>query len=175
MRSTRGLAVIRGSLLLMASGIAFAVNGSTNDAKSGPYSAFTRHQLRTNWPRADKYPVLVPKRLPAGAATAPEVGFYLSNVVTDSSIAPGKRSWVSYYDSDVLGGKGSSFRVFQRHAKGAERGCGPMGNVRSVVRKVGHSRITICSKDLATRSEARHFWKTVALTHNYAKVSWLRG
>ncbi len=138
----------------------------------GKHSAFTREQLRSNWRGAERFPLLVPARLPAGAEDpAAEVGFSLSNVVTDPVRHPSRRSWVSYYDSDVLGG---SFRIFQRPADQArQEPCGPVAGLPFVQRRVGDVVLTICSSDFSSGS--REYWDSVTFTGDLEEVGWLEG
>jgi hypothetical protein len=114
--------------------------------------------------------------MPAGAEEAPEVGFSLQNVVTDPIHKGSDRVWVSYYESDVLGGKASSFRVFQRPAEApAPQPCGPTAARPFLERQVGDAVITICSSVLKRPSMARDYWTAVDFTSDLQQVDWLRG
>lgn len=98
----------------------------------GKHSAFTREQLRTTWAGAKRFPLVVPARMPAGAESDPEIGFSLDNVVTDPAHHLSRRVWVSYYESDVLGGRGTSFRIFQRDRQvPSQKPCGPVAKQHS--------------------------------------------
>lgn len=147
----------------------------------GKHSAFTRDELRTNWRGAQHFPILVPDRLPDGAADAEEVGFSLSNVVVDPAIDPSKRVWLSFYKSDELGGIGSSFRIFQRPVEvPGQRPCGATaaGGAEDqpfVERRVGAAVLNICSDDLENNAVAREFWEKVDFTSELQRVAWLKG
>ncbi len=143
-----------------------------DDVDPGRYSAFTREELRSNWHGAKRFPILVPARLPAGAEEMDGgLGFNLSNVVTDPVRHPSRRSWVSYYDSDVLGG---SFRIFQRPTDDArQEPCGPNVGQPFVQRRVGDVVVTICSSDFSSGN--REYWESVTFTGDLEEVGWLRG
>ncbi len=142
----------------------------------GKHSAFTREELRTNWPGAERFPLLVPARLPPGAETHPEIGFSLDNVVTDPVRDASKRVWLSYYESDVLGDLGTSFRIFQRPVQvPSGKPCGPVGDVPFVQRRIGSAVVTICSSAVSSGSPARKYWAGVTFTSDLESVEWLRG
>lgn len=161
---------------MVSLGAIFLVSSDADDAEDpGEYSAFTRKELRTNWKGTASSPLLVPTRLPAGAATAPEVGFSLENVVTDPERRE-PRVWVSYYGSDVLGGQGTAFRIFQRpEAMRSRTPCGPSQNQQFLQRVVGNQLLTICSSALSTGSPARQYWEEVEFTGDLERVGWLKG
>jgi hypothetical protein len=143
----------------------------------GKHSAFTREELRTSWKGSERSPLLLPQRLPDGAEEASEAGFVLENVSTDPVATPSKRVWVSSYGSDVLGGIGTSFRVFQRPADLAGRHpCGRTEKQPFLQRRIGDQVITICSPALSGPSPApRRYWKDVPFTSDLDRVAWLEG
>ncbi len=142
----------------------------------GKHSAFTREQLRTTWAGAKRFPLVVPARMPAGAESDPEIGFSLDNVVTDPAHHLSRRVWVSYYESDVLGGRGTSFRIFQRDRQVPSRKpCGPVAKQQFVQRHVANAVVTICSSALSRGSSAREYWESVPFTSDYERVDWLEG
>lgn len=153
------------------------VTALTNSGVGGPgdHSAFTRTELRTNWDHPDEFRLLLPTTMPAGAEKHPEVGFRLTNVVTDPLNEQPRRVWVSYYESDALGNVGASFRVFQRPRSMAEsEPCGPMGASTPVVtRELDGATLSICGLDLESEL-ARDYWEKVAFTSDLSDVSWLR-
>ncbi len=160
---------------LVIAAIALSVSAcsvSNDDVDPGQHSAFTREQLRSNWDGAERFPVLVPARLPTGAEEMDGgLGFSLSNVVTDPVRHPSRRSWVSYYDSDVLGG---SFRIFQRPAQEArQEPCGPVAGLPFVQRRVGDVVLAICSSDFSSGN--REYWDSVTFTGDLEEVGWLKG
>ncbi len=165
------LTVSTGSLFFVSQ-----ADGGDEGKGPGSHSGFTREELRSNWAGAARFPLLVPARLPTGAEQHPEVGFVLNNVVTDPVRHPSKREWVSYYQSDVLGGRGTSFRIFQRPRQAANRNpCGPITDQPIVQRRVGNATLTICSAALSRGTTARQYWEGVPFTSELERVGWLSG
>lgn len=142
----------------------------------GQHSAFTRAELRGNWAQAERFPLLVPVVMPAGAGGVDEPGFGLDNVVVDPGAPARRRVWVSYYGSDAFGAEGEGFRVFQRPwpARGASP-CGPSAKVPRLSRHIGNASVTVCSPALRTDPAARRYWAGVELTGDLEAVDWLQG
>jgi hypothetical protein len=163
--------------ILAVAAIILVSKAGEDTTDPGKHSAFTREELRTTWKGSQRSPLLLPQRLPDGAAEASEVGFVLENVSTDPAANPSKRVWVSYYGSDVLGGTGTSFRVFQRPANlPGKHPCGPTEKQPFLQRRVADQVITICSSALAGPSPApRRYWKNVPFTGDLDRVAWLVG
>lgn len=113
----------------------------------------------------------MPARLPTGAEEIDGGGFSLADVATDPVRHPSRRSWVSYYESDVLGG---SFRIFQRPADEAgQEPCGPAVGQPFIQRRVGDVVLTICSADFSSGN--REYWDSVTFTGDLEEVGWLEG
>jgi hypothetical protein len=161
--------------LLLGLGVYHVAAAAQTDDDPGAFSVFTRAELNTDWPRSDAFPLLVPSALPSGAESSPEVGFRLDNVLADADEAAARRVWVSFYESDVLGKQGASFRIFQRPSSSpAAEPCGAMDRSTPVLtRAVGSAVLSICGPDLADGS-ARSYWQKVSFTDDLAQVTWLR-
>jgi hypothetical protein len=163
--------VVVGTLMLVVS----RSQAGHDEDDPGDFSAFTRHQLRTNWTKTELFPLLVPLRLPAGATSSDAPGFALDNVVVDTATAPSRRVWVSYYESDALG-QGVSVRIFQRPADtSTTRPCGPVKDQFHIERNISGAIVTICSNDLERNEKARRYWKTTTFTDDLGRVRWLEG
>lgn len=154
---------------------ALDAGGETEDP--GPNSGFTQHELESMANNPDRSLLLIPSRLPPGASREPEIGFQLTNVVSDPGRG-GRQLRVSYYESDALGSgeSGGSFRVFQRPTDQAvddsKPPCAPMGrNVPVVTRTLGETTLDICGQDVQA-TVAQNYWTTVAFTSDYSQVGW---
>ncbi len=151
-----------------------AVSGDADVTKDpGEHSAYTPEQLRTNWPGTNRFPLLVPARMPAGAESHPESAFDLDIVNSD----PATRVWVSYYEFDALEAGHTSFRIFQRPRQMPNRRpCGPMPmeHVEFVERHIADAVVTVCSTAIAPGSSAREYWQSVPFTNDYEAVDWLK-
>lgn len=162
----------RGAAILVVLGVvATAMHFSSPDGvPESPHSAFSADQLLHDWPDADAFPVVVPERLPSGAAEGEGAGFALGSVVVDRAEPAAERVWVQYYESDALGG---SFRVFQRpSSKKDSRPCGPMPDVLHLVRSIPGGTFTVCSSELGSDAVAA-YWSSVELTQDVTSVPWL--
>ena len=171
--ASAGRWLVIAAITLSVSACSVSFEYGNDDVDPGQHSLFTREQLRSNWGEgANRFPVLVPARLPAGAEEMDGgLGFSLADVATDPRYRPSRREWVSYYESDVLGG---SFRVFQRPADEARRKpCGRNAGQPFIQRRVGGVVLTICSADFSNRS--REYWRSVTFTEDFEKVGWLEG
>ncbi len=159
-------------LVIAAIALSVSACSVSDDVDPGRHSAFTREELRSTWDGAKRFPVLVPARLPVGAEEMDGgLGFFLDNVVTDPVRNPSRRSWVAYYNSDVLGG---SFRIFQRPADEArQEPCGPVAGLPFVQRRVGDVVVTICSSAFSSGTRAREYWESVTFTGDLGEVGWL--
>lgn len=158
---------------LVIAAIALSLSACSVSVDPGRFSAYTRDELRSNWDGAKRFPVLVPARLPAGAEEMDGgLGFSLSTVATDPVRHPSRRSFVSYYESDVLGG---SFRIFQRPApqEARQEPCGPNVGQPFIQRPVGDVVVTICSSDFSSGN--REYWESVTFTGDLEEVGWLKG
>lgn len=161
-------------LLLLASTGAVAGCGAGAD-DPGPHSAFTREQLATAWPDADRFPLLVPVTMPDGADDADEPRFDLANVVVEPSEPAVRRVWLAFYEASALDAEHTQFRVFQRRAGVRSTAPSPCGATAlpHVERTVGDAVLTICGFGLAENEKARTYWTTVELTTDYDAVDWI--
>lgn len=172
--SRRGWLLLAGVVLV--AGTIVGLSGREDESDPGEFSAYTRAELREVRKNATRFPVVVPVTLPAGADVGDEPGFSLISVSTDPRYRPARRVWVSFYIAEVLGGPGTSFRVFQRRGDvRTTRPCGGATDQPFLKRTVGDAVLTICSRELWPGSKARHYWKTVELTSDLDDVDWLRG
>lgn len=164
--------------LILATALGLYANFSFNTTEAGDpgrFSAFTREELRTNWKRAARFPLMVPADLPLDAGSGDEPGFVLENVVTDQGAPPARRVWVSYYETDVFGVP-ASFRVFQRpYSMTTDAPCGPATGQPFIERRIDEAVISICSSELSVDSPALKYWEKVTLTSELDDVGWLVG
>lgn len=160
------------ALLLLASAGAAACGA---DEDPGPFSTFTGDQLAGSWKNADRFPLLVPATMPAGAEDSDEPGFELADVVVEPTEPAVRRVWLTFYEARALDTTDTQVRVFQRPLDTPPSAVGPCGaaSLPHLDRTLGEARLTICGLALASNPKARAYWTSVRFTADYDQVGWI--
>ncbi len=163
--------LVAGLIAVLGAALVFVALNRIGDSEE-PHASYSKGQLSTSWPGAQRNPLLVPEQLPA-ATGGDEVAFFLSSAMTADGRRAG-RTWVTTYVSDSLDPGGSGvFRVYQDQLdpqRPERRRCA--GSAGSIVREVARNRVSVCLDSTATEA-ARSYWGSVPLSSDYEAVSWI--